>query len=176
MKRTLIVIVAILWTSFGLYAGGAPQPSPRLEDLRGLEGHWTCAGTTFEFMGAPPHKSSATMDISWDLDKFWLHVYYTESKTSENPGPVSFRSLWTWDAREKAFVASAVDNYGGRLSEKSAGWIADKLTLAGDLHIGEQTIPLHEIWTRLGPSKIMHTGLGEIGGKWTKIDEEVCTR
>jgi len=176
VKRTLITIFAVLWIASNVFAAEGPQPSPRLKDLSGIEGHWTCSGTTFEFMGVPAHKSAATMDITWDLDKFWLHVYYTESKTSENPAPVSFRSFWTWDARETKFVATAVDNYGGRLAETSAGWIGDKLTLAGDLHIGEQTIPLHEIWTKIGPSKIMHTGEGEVGGKWTKLDEEICTR
>jgi hypothetical protein len=177
LKRILFAILAIAFASSTLLAADAPpQPSPRLEELRSLAGHWTCKGTAFPFMGMPEHRTTATIDGTWGFDNHWLQFHYKELRTATNPAPVEVQYFWGWDEQTKKFASSAVDNGGGHFNQNSQGWDGDTITFEGDMHIAGKTMRFHDVFTKMNASTLMHRGEAVMDGKWTKLDEETCTK
>lgn len=174
MKRSLIPLLALAFSTSLLAA--PPVPNPRLAELRSFSGHWTCSGTAFAFLGMPEHKTTATIDGTWGLNDYWIDVHYKEAKSAANPGPVEVRYFWGWDEENKQFTSVAVDNGGGHFAQSSPGWEKDAITFAGNMHIAGKTMKFHDVFTRVNATKMMHRGEAEIDGKWTKLDEETCTK
>lgn len=174
MKRILLLILTIALTCTLLAA--PPEPNPKLNELQYFVGHWTCKGTAFPFMGMPEHKTHATIDGAWVMNNHWLQFHYTESETANNPAPVEVQYHWGWNEQTKTFASSAVDNGGGHFVQDSPGWDGDKITFEGDMHIGGTTMRFHDVFTKVGDSSLVHKGEAVIEGKWTKLDEETCSR
>jgi len=175
LKRILFLI-AFAFSASTLLADGLPGPSPKLEELQYIAGHWTCTGTAFPFLGMPEHKTTATIDGTWTLNDHWLEVHYKEPKTGTNPAPVEVRYLWGWDDQTKKFASSAADNGGGHFNQSSPGWEGDQITFAGEMHIGGKTMKFRDVFTKGSGSNLMHRGEALMDGKWTKLDEETCTK
>lgn len=173
MKRILPSFLVLVFASSTLLA--AP-PSPKLKDFQYFGGHWTCKGTAFAFMGLPEHKTIATIDATWTLDKYWFQVHYKEPKTAANATPVEVLYLWGWDEQGKKFASGGFDNGGGHFIQSSSGWEGDKLVFEGDMHMGATTMKFHDVFTKVNASTVMHKGEAVIDGKWTKLDEETCTK
>jgi hypothetical protein len=174
LKRILFPILAIAFASSTLAA--PPGPSPRLAELQYFAGHWTCKGTAFPFMGMPEHKTTATIEGTWTFDNHWLQFHYKEPKTATNPAPVEVQYHWGWDEQTRKFASSAVDNGGGHFVQDSPGWDGDKITFEGDMHIGGKTMRFHDVFTKVSTSTLIHRGEAVMDGKWTKLDEETCTK
>jgi uncharacterized protein DUF1579 len=170
LKRVLFLILAL--ASSTLLAA----PGPRLTELQPLAGHWTCQGTAFAFLGMPEHKTSATIDGAWTLNNYWFELHYQESKSATNPAPVEVIYFWGWDDQTRKFASSAVDNGGGHFNQSSTGWDGDAITFEGDMHIAGTTMRFHDVFQKAGASTIRHKGEAQIDGKWTKLDEESCTK
>lgn len=177
MKRVLLPIIVLTFTAASLLAAdAAPGPSPKLKEVNYFVGNWHCAGTGFAFMGMPEHKTSGTVEASWTLDGYWLSFYYRESKASSNPHPVAVRIYWGWDEQTKKFSAGAVDNMGGYYIQSSPGWEGDKMTFDGDVHSGGATMKVRDVFTKMSATKVEHMAEVEMDGKWSKLDEETCTK
>ncbi len=174
MKRIVLSILVLAFAAASLFA--ADGPSPKLKELATFDGHWTCSGTAFPFLGMPEHKTTATVDGTWELDRFWFSLHYKEARTAANATPVEVRYLWGWDNEVKKFASIAADNGGGHFSQTSPGWNNNTITFEGDMHIAGKTMKFHDVFTRVSASKIMHRGEAVIDGKWTKLDEETCSR
>jgi hypothetical protein len=157
-------------------ADAPPGPNAKLKELKFFEGHWGCQGAALAFMGMPEHKTSATFDGTWQLASFWLQASFKENKTAINPSPVEVRYFWGWDEETKKFTSAGVDNSGAHFAHSSPGWDGDKITFEGELRIAGKAMKFHDVFTRVSASKLMHRGEVEIDGKWTKLDEETCTK
>ena len=177
MKRILLPIIALAFTASSVLAADAPPgPNPKLKELKYFVGNWSCKGTGFAFMGTPEHKTSASVEVNWTLNDYWLSFYYHESKTTINAHPVAVRIFWGWDEQVKKFASGSVDNMGSYYIQNSPGWDGDKLTFDGDLHGGGATMKVRDVFTKVSSTKVEHLAEVEMDGKWSKLDEETCTK
>ena len=46
----------------------------------------------------------------------------------------------------------------------------------GDMHAGGTTMKVRDVFTKVSSTKVEHMSEVEMGGKWTKLDEETCTK
>jgi hypothetical protein len=174
--RIFLAILALgLFTSLAA-AADAPSPSEHLKDLQYFAGSWQCKGTGFAFMGMPEHPTTATVESSWTLGKYWLNLHYKENKTTKNPMPVDVRVFWGWDEQVKKFASGSVDNMGSYAIQYSPGWDGDKLVFEGEMHGGGMTAKVRDLFTKVTASKLTHSSEMEMESKWTKMDEETCTK
>lgn len=174
MKRVFLPIVALVVASSTLAV--ADGPNPKVKELKVFEGHWNCQGAAFAFMGFPEHKTAANFDTSFQLGNYWLVANFKETKTAINPSPVEVHYLWGWDDAAKKFVSVGADNSGAHFTHMSPGWDGDHITFDGELKIADKTLKFHDVFTKVSATKVMHRGEAEIDGKWTKLDEETCTK
>lgn len=173
MKRVLSILAITVASSTLALADG---PNAKVKELKPLEGHWSCQGTAFAFMGFPEHKTAAKFDATWQLDGYWLEASFQETKTPANATPVGVRYYWGWDDAAKAFASVGVDNSGAHFAHSSPGWSGDAITFGGELKIADKMLKFHDVYTKVSATKVMHRGEAEIDGKWTKLDEETCTK
>lgn len=176
MKRVVFPIIALAFAASVVAADAPPGPNPKLKELKYFAGTWQCTGMSFAFMGMPEHKTSATVDASWTLDNYWLTIYYHESKTAMNAHPVAVRVFWGWDEQLKKFASGGVDNMGSYSVQNSPGWDGNKLIFNGDMHGGGATMKVRDVFTKVSATKLQHMSEVEMSGKWTKLDEETCTK
>lgn len=174
MPRSLASFCVFFFASTTLLA--ADVPPAQLQELRFLAGHWQCRGTAFAFLGMPEHETTAAIDGTWVLGDRWLQVRYREPRTAANASPVEVQYLWGWDGETRRFASVAADNGGGHFVQSSRGWEGHELRFAGDMHIAGKTMKFRDVFTKAGDTKLLHRGEAEIDGKWTKLDEESCTR
>jgi len=177
MKRVFLALIVLVFTaSYVLAADAPPGPNPKLKELKYFVGNWHCEGTSFAFMGVPEHKTSASVEASWTLNNYWLSLYYHESKTAINAYPMSVRVYWGWDEQVKKFASGSVDDMGAYNTENSPGWDGDKLTFEGVSHGGGATTKLRDVFTKVSATKVEHMSEVEMNSKWTKVDQETCTK
>lgn len=169
-------ILPIVLASSTLAAADAPGPNAKVKELKPFEGRWSCQGTAFAFMSFPEHKTTAKMEATWGLGGYWLQVSFKEAKTAINPNPVEVGYFWGWDDQAKKMVSVGVDNSGAHFTHFSPGWDGDHVTFDGELRIADKVLKFHDVFTKVSATKVMHRGEAEIDGKWTKLDEETCTK
>jgi hypothetical protein len=151
------------------------QPGP--QDLQPFVGTFNCTGTAFASEMGPEHPSRGTVTGKWVLNKKWLEVRYSETKTTKNPNPFSVVAYWGYDTQTKKLVAVSVDGFGGYGTEDSPGWTGDQLVFTGASHMGGMTMQGRDTFTRKGKNEIGHFGeIQDPGGNWKKTDEETCKR
>ena len=176
MKRVLFLIIALAFAWSALAADAPPGPNPKLKELQYFVGNWQCTGTGYAFMGTPEHKTTAMVEAMWILDGYWLSMRYHENKTAVNAHPVDARIFMGYDEQTKKIASGAVDNMGGYFTQSSPGWEGNKLTLEGDMHGGGMTMKVRDVFTKVSATKVEHMAELEMNGKWTKLDEETCTK
>jgi hypothetical protein len=177
MKRATFFVIAIAFAAAQLLAADAPPgPNPKLKELKYFSGNWSCKGTGFAFMGTPEHKTAANVEAAWTLDGYWLSLRYRETKTSINAHPVDVRIFWGWDEQQKKFASGSVDNFGSYSIQSSTGWEGGKMTFEGDMHTSGGTLKTRDVFTKVSATKLHHMAEAEMDGKWTKMDEEDCTK
>ena len=177
MKRVVFSIVTLAFVSSSVLAADAPPgPNPKLKELKYFAGTWQCTGTSFAFMGTPEHKTTATVEASWTLNDYWLSIYYHENKTAINAHPVAVKVFWGWDEQLKKFASGSVDDMGSYSVQNSPGWDGNKLTFDGAMHGGGATMKVRDVFTKASATKLEHMSEVEMNGKWTKLDEETCTK
>ena len=44
------------------------------------------------------------------------------------------------------------------------------------MHGGGTTMKVRDVFTKVSSTKVEHMSEVEMGGKWTKLDEETCTK
>jgi hypothetical protein len=177
MKRLVLPLIALAFATSQVFAADAPPgPNPKLKEVQYFAGSWSCKGTSFAFMGTPEHKTTGSVEVSWTLDNYWLSLHYREMKTAINAHPIDVRIFWGWDDQLKKFASGAVDNLGSYFIQNSPGWDGNKLTWDGDIHAGGTTMKVRDVFTKVSSTKVEHMSEVETDGKWTKLDEETCTK
>jgi hypothetical protein len=147
----------------------APRPPAELAQLRTFVGTWTCDGKSPALQGAPERRVRATVKIGPDLDGFWYSVRYEEAEA----GGLRGQAYWGYDAAQKHFVETAIDNAGGVGSSTSPGWQADRFVWTGDVVLDGARTGVRDTFQKRGP-EILHSSEAEIDGKWTVVLQETC--
>ncbi len=176
MRRfTLALILVFVATS--LFAQ-APEmkPDPKLRQLDYLTGSWGCKGTAFANPMSPEHPTMGTVSSGWQMGDYWLAFTYAEMSSDKNPMPFSVGGFMGYDAEQKKYVMSSVDNMGGHSSATSDGWKDNTLTWDGSWHMGPMTMKARDTFTKKNADEFVHAGWVEQAGKWMKMDEETCTK
>ena len=151
-----------------------PTPNPALDQLKFFAGNWQCAGTGYtEGKG---HPTSATVNMGWDLNGFFMSLRYEEKKTGVNPMPVTAVEHWGYSDELKKLVAGHVDSLGGYGTEVTAGWEGNTLVWVGDDHMMGMRIPGRDTFVKHGDNEVTHLGEIQQNGAWIKQDEESCYR
>jgi hypothetical protein len=155
------------------YSDAAPGA---MEQLRPLEGRWTCEGQVPRTPYAPAHRTRSAVVISSDLDGFWYSGSVDEQKTPENPRATKARFHWTYDAARRTFRSYQIDNAGGSAVLTSSGWQGDELTWTGDKLMGGSTVPARDVFVKRDAGRIHHRFEARIGDVWTSFVDEDCHR
>ena len=177
MKRLILPLIVLAFAASQLLAADAPPgPNPKLKEMKYFAGNWGCKGIGFAFMGTPEHKTVANVEAAWIMDGYWLSIHYHETKTAINAHPVDVRAYWTWDEQLKKFAAGSIDNMGSYSIQNSPGWDGSKLVFEGDMHGGGATMKVRDTFTKVSATKLEHMSEVEMDGKWSKLDQETCTK
>jgi len=151
-----------------------PTPNPALDQLKFFAGNWQCAGTGY--VEGKGHPTSATVNMGWDLNGFFMSLRYEEKKTGVNPMPVTAVEHWGYSDELKKLVAGHVDSLGGYGTEVTAGWEGNTLVWVGDDHMMGMRIPGRDTFVKHGDNEVTHLGEIQQNGAWIKQDEESCYR
>jgi len=151
-----------------------PTPNAALDQLKFFAGNWQCAGTGY--MEGKGHPTSATVNMGWDLNGFFMSLRYEEKKTGVNPMPVTAVEHWGYSDELKKLVAGHVDSMGGYGTEVTAGWEGNTLVWVGDDHMMGMKVPGRDTFVKHGDNEVTHLGEIQQNGAWIKQDEESCYR
>ena len=151
-----------------------PTPNPALDQLKFFAGNWQCAGTGY--LEGKGHPTSATVNMGWDLNGFFMSLRYEEKKTGVNPMPLTAVEHWGYSDELKKLVAGAVDSMGGYGTQSTAGWEGDAMVWVGDVHMMGTKMPSRDTFIRHGDNEVTHRGEIQQNGAWVKQDEETCYR
>jgi hypothetical protein len=183
MRKTTVCALSLLVATSAITAlaadkpAGPPAPPAELSQLSVFTGSWMCKGTDFVSPMGPEHASEGTAHGVKTLGGHWFHVTYNEKWTKANPTPAHFGIYLGYDAAAKKFVESCFDSFGGYCTQFSDGWQNDALAFEGTQAGGGQKVNVRDVFTRKGANGLDHySEMQDETGKWTKTDEETCTR
>lgn len=151
-----------------------PTPSPALDQLKFFAGNWQCAGTGY--LEGKGHPTSATVNMGWDLNGFFMSLRYEEKKTGVNPMPLTAVEHWGYSDERKKLVAGSVDSMGGYGTQATAGWEGNTMVWVGDAHMMGTRMPSRDTFVKHGDNEVTHLGEIQQNGAWIKQDEETCYR
>ena len=157
-------------------AAQAPKPDAEMSQLKYFVGTWSCKGTNPSTSLGPEHATQATVRVTSDYGGFWITARYEEAKTDENPMPYKFMVVWGHDAKDKKFYQWSFDAMGGNGRAESGGWEGDKLVFNGSMMLMGKPTNARDNFTKKSDTELVHMGEMELDGKWTKTDEETCTK
>jgi len=157
-------------------AAQAPKPDAEMSQLKLFVGTWSCKGMSPATSLGPEHPTQATVKATLDYGGFWITGRYEEAKTGENPMPYKFMFVWGHDAKDKKFYQWSFDVMGGNGREESSGWDGDKLVFNGSMMVMGKPTNARDTFTKKSDTELVHMGEMELDGKWTKVDEETCTK
>src|SRR5947199_8578745 len=110
----------------------APAPPPELGQLSFFAGDWSCKGKVEASPFGPAHVTQATVHIRRELGGFWYVGQYAETKTAENPHPMSFDFFEGYAAGAKAFIRDGFDAFGSHPHQTAPGWQQGRLVYVGE--------------------------------------------
>ena len=151
-----------------------PTPNPALDQLKFFAGNWQCAGTGY--LEGKGHPTTATVNMGWDLNGFFMSLRYEEKKTGVNPMPLTAVEHWGYSDELKKLVAGQVDSMGGYGTQATAGWEGNTMVWVGDAHMMGTRIPSRDTFGKHGDNEVTHLGEIQQNGAWIKQDEETCYR
>ncbi len=156
--------------------GTGPRPHPRMRELDFFTGSWHGVGRFHDTPFGKGKPIEMAITGSGEDRGFWFVIRTEELATTENPDPLTARYLWGYDAGTDEFVAEWFDGNGGRATQRSKGWQADKLIFLGTITAGGHTVPLRDSFTRLDDDHYHHVGETNLGDGWITVDDEDVTR
>lgn len=174
--RSILGVGAALLLSGGLVLAQqqAPKPAPEMSQIANFEGTWNCSGKALDSPMGPGGSMSGTVEVRRDLGGFWQSGV-VKAKMANQP-LFEGRFHVTYNPGAKQFVMLWVDSMGGWSRTTSNGWKGDTLIYEGDAYMGPQTFKSRDTFTRSGAATLKHTWEAQIGGKWTPMGEETCTK
>jgi hypothetical protein len=153
-----------------------PQPAPELAELAFFLGRWEAEGT----FHATPFSSRKPIAMEIDVELvhrgFWIQTRTAERPTPDNPNPLTATYLWGHDPETGRFSAEWFDSNGGRASQTSGGWEADRLVFTGEMTYGGYRFALRDTFTRHGDDDYHHLGEVDLGQGWIPVDTERAHR
>jgi Protein of unknown function (DUF1579) len=153
-----------------------PAPPREMAQLQFFEGKWACEGRAPETPLGPAHQMRSAVAMAWDLDGFWVSGSVDEEKTTENPHPMHGRLHWTYDATQRIFRATWIDNTGSWANQTSPGWQGNQMTWTGTMMAMGQKMAVRDLFDKAPDGQLRHSAEAEIAGKWTSLGVEVCTK
>jgi hypothetical protein len=178
MKPHMSVLIAagvLLLTAAHAASQEMPKPSPEMAKLDFFEGNWACEGKINENPMGPAGKLSSTVRIQKDLGGFWQSGAVKGTMANMPPFEGMFHT--TYDPAAKQFMMLWVDNMGGWSRSTSTGWQGDKLVYQGESNMpGQKPMKSRDTFTKGGDGGMKHAWEMQVGGKWTALGEETCTK
>jgi hypothetical protein len=152
-----------------------PPPAPELDQLKVLDGKWSCSGKTVETPFGTAHAVSATMDNKIDLNGYWRLWRYAEKKTKENPSPYVMASFVGYDREKKQLVRTDIDGLGMVTHLFARGWDDDKLVFEGT--VGPARVGFRETLMKKSDKEIhAQQEMSGADGAWIMLSETVCKK
>jgi len=152
-------------------------PGPELKQLSYLTGTWSCTGKAEASPFGPAHATRATVRIHPELGGFWSLGHYEEKKTADNPHPMLIEFIFGYDVAAKAFTLEGYDVVGDHSHQTAPGWQDGKLVMDGqNTGADGQSVPARDTFTKKSDTVMEHLGEMQLGGQWTRLDAETCTR
>jgi len=153
-----------------------PAPPSELGQLAFFAGDWTCKGKAEASPMGPAHDTQATVHIRKELGGFWYVGHFAETKTAQNPHPMSFDFFEGYAAGAKAFTLDGFDAFGNRSHQTAPGWQQGKLVYVGESTGDGPATPARDTFTKKGDAALEHAGEIQVDGKWVFTDHETCTK
>lgn len=153
-----------------------PAPPRELAQLKPYEGKWTCEGRVPVAVFGPVHNTKSTVVVASDLDGFWYTGSVDEEKTAESPSPMRGRFHWTYDASQRAFRATWIDNMGGWAAQTSSGWQTNKMTWTGTMEAAGKKLACRDTFEKTPDGQMRHIAEAQLPSGWTNLAIEVCKK
>lgn len=175
-RTQAIVLLALFCATRALSAQESYVPPAELGQLSTFVGSWQCTGQIFARASHPGHATTAVGHGMKALGGHWIQFSYEERKTSANPTPYSIAGYMGYDASQKKFVQTPVDNYGSYGPSFSDGWKSDTMRFDGSSTGPDgKSMAVRDYFVRKGRNTFVHFSEGQAAdGKWFQPDEETC--
>lgn len=105
----------------------------------------------------------------------WLSGRIGDVASKQNPHPFKGVVHMTYDTTAKSYLMLWIDNTGGRATQTSSGWDAEKMVWLGDGSMDGKKITARDTFIRKG-ADLQHLGEMQLDGKWGVVQDEVCKR
>ncbi len=159
----------------------AAKPAPELARLKPLEGLWTCKGAAPAGSlgpGLPEMKYASTFTVKSAWDGFAYTMTYDQKKTKEHP--MHFAGGWSigWDALQKKFIFSWLDNMGDVATQTGTDWTGDDFVVIGEGFGFGGRASFRDTLTRKGDKGLHWKGEFKPQGApaWITLGEDDCTK
>ena len=167
-------LMTLAFATGGSAQQGPPKPAAEMSQVAYFEGVWTCTGKILPSPMGPAGDVKSTATIQNDLNGHFQSGTIKGTMTGQPPFEGRFNA--TYDTGSKQFVMLWVDNMGGWSQTTSSGWKGDVMIYEGDSHMAGQTMRSRDTFTKSGPTSMKHTWEAQMGGKWTPLGDETCTK
>jgi len=147
-----------------------------MKSLNAFVGTYKCTGMSFASEMGPEHPTTATVTVASVMGGKWLETHYTENKTAKNPMPFAVVTYWGWDAGQKKFISTGVDNMGGHGTQTSSGMSGDMLVFEGSMAMGPAPITFRDTFTIKGNTATHAGAMQDKKGAWKELDKETCKK
>lgn len=151
------------------------QPPKEMAQLKAYQGSWVCHGNVPAGPYGPARKTTTALKIDSDLDGMWVTGRIGDVPSKENPHPFKGVVHMTYDTAAKNFVMLWIDNTGGRATQTSTGWDADKMVWLGDGSVDGKKVTARDTFVKKG-ADLHHLGEFQVDGKWVVVQDELCKR
>jgi len=147
------------------------RPAAELDQLKWMEGKWSCSGTASTPEGTS-YDTRSGITIKRDLDGHFFVGDYRQDKSKAAP---EMRGNWVVGYDGSQYSVMSYDSSGAMSTEKGT-YKDGTLSLGGDSVMGGKQMKMRETVMRRGDKEVLHRVEAEMDGKWTTLQTETCRK
>ncbi len=161
-----------------------PSPHPQLSKLNAMLGDWDGSGKRWERAGAEPVSWTARRTVSRILAGHYIQEDMRIEMSGRGPGPLVYRTIYTWDANAGCFMSLEMSNlgtvhYGPVYWTSKDRLVSTRNRTYPDFHMTEQRVDeftpdsvITRIWASVDGGEFFLVGEGEFAPGQTLYSAE----
>ena len=145
------------------------KPTDPFQNVRFLIGTWNCTSSMVAMSDMPASTIKGMLTFSWGPGNSSIHEMFS-APNYESHGFMGF------DAANRRFYLSSVDNYGDVTSEVGQSASDNGITFVGTATMRGRSMQLRDRRTKVSDTHITSVGETMQGGTWKQVDSTDCTK